>query len=43
MFDKVFQSSSVSKSYTKSSPELKTVLKPFWTDEAAEIWLQQFG
>lgn len=43
MFDKAFQNSSVNESYTKSSPELRMVLKPFWTEEAAEIWLQQFG
>lgn len=43
MFDKAFQNSSVNESYTKSSPELRMVLKPFWTEEAAEIWYSNLG
>lgn len=42
MFDRAFQNSSVNESYAKSSPELRMLLKPFWTEEAAETWLQQF-
>lgn len=42
-YDKVFQNTNVSQIQTKSSLELKIVLKPFGTEEAIEPWLRQSG
>jgi len=43
MHDKIFQNFYISESQTKSSLQLKMVLKPFGTEEALEAWLRQFA